>query len=160
MTVAIGTTCFADELYWVVGNSATNKCEIVTRNPIVIGDIWFEDGPYNPSLTPSSPARPSASVRKKILQPVDRLAGSVQRAAAALQRSASGHRGVELPKFRLELLVDQQQGFQRAMDVAVATGHDLVNGGFMWSGNHRNSPIFFPAGSISVSEPSFLWITW
>src|ERR1700704_1966554 len=115
--------------------------------------------PTNRSLTPSSPARPLASVRRKILQPVDRLAGSMQRAAGALQRSASGHRGVELPEFRLELLVDQQQGFQRAMDVAVATRHDLVDGGFMWSGNHRNSPIF-PAGSSSGSEPSFLWITW
>jgi hypothetical protein len=30
----------------VVGNRATNKCEIVTNNPIVIGDIWFEDRPY------------------------------------------------------------------------------------------------------------------
>jgi hypothetical protein len=44
--LASGTVCFADGLYWVVGNSATNKCEIVTSNPIVIGDIWFEDGPY------------------------------------------------------------------------------------------------------------------
>ena len=33
-------------LYWVVGDHATSRCEIVTRNPVVIGDIWFEDGPY------------------------------------------------------------------------------------------------------------------
>ena len=46
ITVVIGTACFADGLYWVVGNRATNKCEIVTSNPIVIDDIWFEDGPY------------------------------------------------------------------------------------------------------------------
>jgi hypothetical protein len=46
MTVTVGTICFADGLYWVVGNRATNKCEIVTSNPVVIGDIWFEDGPY------------------------------------------------------------------------------------------------------------------
>ena len=46
MTVAIGTSCFADGLYWVVGNRATSQCEIVTSNPIVTGDIWFEDGPY------------------------------------------------------------------------------------------------------------------
>jgi hypothetical protein len=26
--------------------NATSKCEIVTRNPVVIGDIWLEDGPY------------------------------------------------------------------------------------------------------------------
>ena len=46
MTFAVGTTCFANEFYWVVGNRATNKCEIVTINPVVIGNIWFEDGPY------------------------------------------------------------------------------------------------------------------
>jgi hypothetical protein len=43
---AVGTVCFADGLYWVVSNRATNKCEIVTSNPIVIGDIWFEDRPH------------------------------------------------------------------------------------------------------------------
>jgi hypothetical protein len=46
MMFAIGTACLADGLFWVVGNSATGKCEIVTSNPIVTGDIWFEDGPY------------------------------------------------------------------------------------------------------------------
>ena len=46
MTVVIATVCFADGLYWVVGNGATSKCEIVTSKPIVTGDIWFEDGPY------------------------------------------------------------------------------------------------------------------
>ena len=46
MLVATGTACFADGLFWVVGNRATSKCEIVTSNPIVTGDIWFEDGPY------------------------------------------------------------------------------------------------------------------
>jgi len=30
----------------VVGNRATNSCDIVTSNPVVGGDIWFEDGPY------------------------------------------------------------------------------------------------------------------
>ena len=35
-----------EQLYWVVGNRATQKCEIVTRNPVIIGDIWFGDGPY------------------------------------------------------------------------------------------------------------------
>jgi len=61
MTVAIGTGCFADELYWVVGNRATNKCEIVTSNPIVTGDIWFEDGPYK-SLDDAKLARSTISV--------------------------------------------------------------------------------------------------
>lgn len=40
------TTGLADTLFWVVGNRATNRCEIVTRNPVVDGDIWFADGPY------------------------------------------------------------------------------------------------------------------
>jgi hypothetical protein len=35
MTMAIGTAGFADGLYWVVGNRATNKCEIVTSDPVV-----------------------------------------------------------------------------------------------------------------------------
>ena len=50
MTVLIGTDCFAQGLYWVVGNRATNKCDIVTRNPIIFmyggGDFWFGEGPY------------------------------------------------------------------------------------------------------------------
>jgi hypothetical protein len=40
------SVAFADGLYWVVGNRATAKCEIVTSNPVIIGDIWFADGPY------------------------------------------------------------------------------------------------------------------
>jgi hypothetical protein len=34
----------------VVGNRATNKCDIVTSNPVIFayggGDFWFGDGPY------------------------------------------------------------------------------------------------------------------
>ena len=56
MTAAVGTACFADGLYWVVGNRATDKCEIVTSNPIVIADIWFADGPYK-SLADAKLAR-------------------------------------------------------------------------------------------------------
>jgi hypothetical protein len=40
------SAAWADGLYWVVGNRATEKCEIVTSNPVIIGDIWFADGPY------------------------------------------------------------------------------------------------------------------
>ena len=36
----------ADGSFWVVGNRATNKCPIVTSNPVINGDIWFSDGPY------------------------------------------------------------------------------------------------------------------
>jgi len=56
MMFAITTVCFAEALFWVVGNRATNKCEIVIRNPVVIGDIWFEDGPYK-SLNDAKLAR-------------------------------------------------------------------------------------------------------
>jgi hypothetical protein len=46
--VIVATTAagLADGLFWVVGNSATNTCDIVTSNPIVDGNIWFADGPY------------------------------------------------------------------------------------------------------------------
>jgi hypothetical protein len=41
-----GTMSLADGLFWVVGNRATGKCDIVTSNPVISGDIWFGDGPY------------------------------------------------------------------------------------------------------------------
>lgn len=40
------TASFADGLFWVTGNRATGNCDIVTSNPVVTGDITFEDGPY------------------------------------------------------------------------------------------------------------------
>ena len=46
LLLASGTASFAEELFWVVGNRATGKCTIVTRNPVIIGDIYFGDGPY------------------------------------------------------------------------------------------------------------------
>ena len=46
-TAAIATAAWADGMFWVVGSHATDKCEIVTSNPVVDGDnIWFVDGPY------------------------------------------------------------------------------------------------------------------
>jgi hypothetical protein len=44
--LASGTAGLADGLFWVVGNRATGTCEIVTANPVIVGDIWFGDGPY------------------------------------------------------------------------------------------------------------------
>jgi hypothetical protein len=44
--LASGTVSFAEGLFWVIGNRATGKCTIVTRNPVIIGDIYFGDGPY------------------------------------------------------------------------------------------------------------------
>ena len=35
MIVATGTCAFAQDGYWVVGNRATSKCEIVTSNPVI-----------------------------------------------------------------------------------------------------------------------------
>ncbi|MGJ4890164.1 hypothetical protein ACQR0Z_26540 [Bradyrhizobium sp. HKCCYLS3077] len=46
---ALGITAAAaqaDGLFWVVGNRATDRCEIVTSNPVIIGDIWFASGPF------------------------------------------------------------------------------------------------------------------
>ena len=50
MIVATGTCAWAQGGYWVVGNSATGKCEIVTSNPVINsqvgGNVWFGTGPY------------------------------------------------------------------------------------------------------------------
>ncbi len=50
MIVATGATSFADGFYWVVGNRATSRCDIVTRDPVIYpyggGNFWFGDGPY------------------------------------------------------------------------------------------------------------------
>ena len=58
MVVATGAVAFADgsygpwgyQGYWVVGNRATSKCDIVTSNPVIDGpvggNIFFGTGPY------------------------------------------------------------------------------------------------------------------
>ncbi|MEK9279663.1 MULTISPECIES: hypothetical protein [unclassified Bradyrhizobium] len=46
LLLASGMAGLADGLFWVVGNRATGKCDIVTSNPVIAGDIWFGDGPY------------------------------------------------------------------------------------------------------------------
>ncbi len=63
LTVAFGTVSLANGLYWVVGNRATSKCDIVTSNPVIYfwGDIWFGDGPYN-SLADAKLARSTIGV--------------------------------------------------------------------------------------------------
>jgi hypothetical protein len=55
----------ADGLFWVVGNHATGKCHIVTANPVVIGDIWFSDGPYT-SRDDANLARSTISACPKV----------------------------------------------------------------------------------------------
>ena len=39
MIVASGAACLADGRYWVVGNQATNDCEIVTSNPVINAQV-------------------------------------------------------------------------------------------------------------------------
>jgi hypothetical protein len=67
---ATRTACFADELYWVVGNHATDKCEIVASNPMVVVNIWFEDGPCR-SLDDAKLARSTIGACPKDDPPAD-----------------------------------------------------------------------------------------
>src|SRR4051812_10976464 len=56
---ASATACFAQAYsgFWVVGNHTTNRCEIVTSNPVIdYAVIWFGSGPY-PSLDAGQLAR-------------------------------------------------------------------------------------------------------
>ena len=39
--------------------------------------------------------------------------------------------GVKLCKFRFELFIHQQKCLQGAPDIAVASGHDFIDGGLM-----------------------------
>ena len=65
MTLGIATPCLAEGQYWVVGNRASNKCEIVTSNPVIYpnssdGPFWFGTGPYQ-SLADARLARSTIS---------------------------------------------------------------------------------------------------
>jgi len=56
LMLAAGTSAFGDQLYWVVGDRSTKRCDIVTTNPVVFDlpayhtaashAYWFGDGPY------------------------------------------------------------------------------------------------------------------
>jgi len=86
----------------------------------------------------------------------------MQRVAAPLERSANGYGSVELLKLRFQLLVDQQERPQRAMDVAVAVRHNLLNRSFAWSRTHRidlqlplnkpGRPVRVPVDCVENSE--------
>jgi len=49
ISIAAANVAFAQG-YWVIGNRATGKCEIVTSNPVITGpvggDVTFGSGPY------------------------------------------------------------------------------------------------------------------
>jgi hypothetical protein len=66
-----GATCaLADGLFWVVGNRASGRCDIVTSNPVIIGDIWFGDGPYK-SMSDAKLARSTIGACPKDDPPKD-----------------------------------------------------------------------------------------
>jgi len=72
LIVATGNCAFAQDSYWVVGNSATSKCEIVTSNPVINaqvgGNIWFGTGPYQ-SLDDAKLARSTISSCPAVEEP-------------------------------------------------------------------------------------------
>jgi len=74
LLVTTATAAWAEGLFWVVGNRATSRCEIVTSNPVVTimgGDIWFASGPFKSWMTPSwrdprSTPAPTRTSRRRI----------------------------------------------------------------------------------------------
>jgi hypothetical protein len=60
LIVAAGTSVSAAGGYWVVGNRATGRCDIVTSNPVIDaqvgGNTTFGSGPYG-SLNDAKLAR-------------------------------------------------------------------------------------------------------
>jgi hypothetical protein len=72
MTIATATCVLAQGGFWVVGNSATAKCEIVTSNPVINaqvgGNIWFGTGPYQ-SLDDAKLARSTISSCPAVEEP-------------------------------------------------------------------------------------------
>src|SRR5829696_5135782 len=70
---------------------------------------------------------------------------------AAARHAVEAHRRVELRQFRLELLVDPQQGLEGAANVAIATRYDLIDGGFACVGNHGYFSVY--AEQFVVSAP-------
>jgi hypothetical protein len=162
MIVATGTCAFAQVGYWVVGNRATAKCEIVTSNPVINaqvgGNILFGAGPYK-SLDDTKLARstipnclaveePPANTQDDEKNPIRAVFSSRSRQEnASTQKAlvhgvaATGHTveaygRVELCQFRFKLLVDPQQRLEGTADVAIATRYDLIDGGFACVGNH------------------------
>ena len=74
MIVAAGTTAFANAGFWVIGNRATSKCDIVTSNPVINGpvggNIYFGTGPYR-SRDDARLARSTISVCPKEEPPAE-----------------------------------------------------------------------------------------
>lgn len=64
----LGGTVRADGMYWVVGNRTGNTCDIVTSNPVIDGNLWFEDGPYK-SLADAKLARKTIRACPSVTEP-------------------------------------------------------------------------------------------
>ncbi|MGJ4941665.1 hypothetical protein ACQR1W_13915 [Bradyrhizobium sp. HKCCYLS1011] len=70
LTVLFATTSLAEDLFWVVGDRAADRCAIVTSNPVIVGDIWFADGPYK-SLADAKLARSTIGACPNKQDPAD-----------------------------------------------------------------------------------------
>ena len=72
LMVAAATHAFAQGGYWVVGNNATSRCDIVTSNPVINaqvgGNITFGSGPYR-SLDDAKLARSTIGACPKVEEP-------------------------------------------------------------------------------------------
>ena len=116
MIVATGTCALAQGGYWVVGNRATSKCEIVTSNPVVNaqvgGNIWFGTGPYQ-SLDDAKLARstirgcpaveePPAETPDNEKNPIRSVFGPFRVRNASTQKGSSARRCCRGP-FRRDL---------------------------------------------------------
>ena len=127
----------ADGQYWVVGSRASNKCEIVTSNPVIyptVTTVRSGSGPALQSLADARLARSTISqCPNRSLKTTDSV--SAERCGRAHQ-PALGYRRIDLRQLGLQLLVDQQQRLQRAADVAIAGRHDAVDGSFACLGSH------------------------
>ena len=63
---SMATASYADGMFWVIGNRASKtKCDIVSANPIINGDVWFGSGPYR-SLDDARLARSTIGACPKI----------------------------------------------------------------------------------------------
>jgi len=55
----------------------------------------------------------------------------MQNAAFRSRQSAMGDHGMQLCQLGLKLFIDQQKCLQGTPDIAVASGHDFIDGGLM-----------------------------
>ncbi|HEX5688951.1 MAG TPA: hypothetical protein VFX76_03065 [Roseiflexaceae bacterium] len=72
MMIAAESCAFAQSGFWVVGDSAAGKCEIVTSNPVINsqvgGNITFGSGPYQ-SMDDAKLARSNISECPAVPEP-------------------------------------------------------------------------------------------